>query len=105
MPRHWPRRTIGDNEIRLHRRLWPRLREGPLQFLLGIGILGSTGDSAMMLPDEQLAERCQPNSFEEAVQSIMEDLECTWLEAEAVYFDRQTDESDLAYERERELGL
>ena len=60
-----------------------------------------------MSPDEQLAESCQPNSFEQAVLSIMEDLECTWAEAEAVYFDKQADEADYAYERERdrEMGL
>jgi len=37
----------------------------------------------------------------------MEDLECTWAEAEAVYFEKQADEADYAYERERdrEMGL
>jgi len=54
--------------------------------MLRIGLFGSPGASVM--------------SFEQAIESIMDDLECTWAEAE--YFDKQADEADFKFELERE---
>jgi hypothetical protein len=35
----------------------------------------------------------------------MEDLECTWEEAEAIYLDAQADAADAAYDRQREENI